>query len=493
MKLLYLLIPILLLSSCKTKTNVSPHRETKHNDTIIKNNHINNHTPEININEIKNLFNVKDFGAIGDFEHDDTQAIQACFEAIKNNGGGTAYFPSGTYKVSRTTLPGKSWCLLGVNNITLLGENKKNTFIKLASKQRGYTRLLILNDNRDIHINNITFDGNLIQQYNPDNPNEHLGGIFINQSINVHIKNSNFINTGGDGITIRGAQIPSKNINIESCFFNNNQRNGITLGSGFNDIIIRNCEFGPDIDNSPIDTEPHHGNCKNVLIESNLINTPSLFTLGGAKADNPGRNFIVKNNILNDCAIFMVRADSVQIINNKINIATVKKAAITCLGSNRAIYVDKNTITTENQPVFYLVKTRYSVLPPRDIHITNNNISVNGANKAFDIRGAQQVFIENNDITTNNCKIGIYCFSNYKMENINIINNRFSGFKTGVKILPLKTNHIKNISIRNNAFLKNVNTAIDVKHNGQKEMNLLENLKISNNNFSNSVQVQVKR
>ena len=494
MKLLYLLTPILLLSGCKTKTKVSPHRETKHKDTIINNNHIDNNTPEINILKTKDVFNVKDFGAKGDFEHDDTQAIQACFEAIKKNGGGVAYFPTGIYKISRTNIPGKSWSLLGIDSLSIVGENKNTTKIKLAGKQKNYTKLLTFDNNNNIYINNITFDGNLAQQNNPDKPNEHLGGIFINQSINFQIKNVNFINTGGDGITIRGPKVASKNIVIESCYFNNNRRNGITLGSGFNDIIIRNCEFGPDIDDSPIDTEPESGDCKNVLIENNLINTPSLLTLGGAKADNPGRNFMVKNNILNDCAIFMVRADSVQIINNKINISTVKKAAITCLGSNRAIYVDKNIIATENQPAFYFVKTQYSVLPPRDIHITNNFITVNGMkNKAFDIKGANRIYIEDNDIHTHNSKIGIYCFSNYEMNGIHIKNNKFDGFQTGIKIVPLKINALKNINILHNSFLDNIETAIDVKYNREKTNHLLKNLNISKNNFSKDVLVPVNR
>ena len=446
------------------------------------------------VNNQSKLYNVKDFGAKGDFVHDDTQAILKCFDSINKSGGGIDYFPNGIYKISRTKLPGKSWCLLGVNNLTIKGENKKTTIIKLAAKQKNYTRLLTLRDNKNVNINNITFDGNLEKQINPDNPNEHLGGVFIDQTFNVHINNSIFINTGGDGIGIRGAHIPSTNVKVEYCFFNNNQRNGITLGSGFNDIIIRNCEFGPDIDDSPIDTEPNHGNCKNVLIENNLINTPSLLTLGGAKANNPGRNFIVRNNVLNNCAVFMVRADSVQIYNNKISITDLKRPAFTCIASNRAIYINHNSINTKNQTGFFIVNPQYAAKPPRDIHISNNTINVNGKkNNAFKIKGANNIYIENNDIVTQNCKTGIYCFSNYQMNGINIINNKFDGFKIGIKMFPLKTNSIKNITIRDNSFLKNIETAIDIKYNGRKGFNLYENLRISNNHYSKSVRIPVKQ
>lgn len=47
------------------------------------------------------VINVKtDFGAVGDGVTDDTAAIQAAFNAIKSIGGGTLYFPPGTYKIT---------------------------------------------------------------------------------------------------------------------------------------------------------------------------------------------------------------------------------------------------------------------------------------------------------------------------------------------------------------------------------------------------------
>jgi hypothetical protein len=43
---------------------------------------------------------VKDFGAVGDGTTDDTNAIQAAIDSLFNSGGGTAFLPSGNYRIT---------------------------------------------------------------------------------------------------------------------------------------------------------------------------------------------------------------------------------------------------------------------------------------------------------------------------------------------------------------------------------------------------------
>lgn len=52
--------------------------------------------------KLRDMVSVKDFGAVGDGVTDDTTAIQAAFTAIRTAGGGSIYFPSGTYIVDRS-------------------------------------------------------------------------------------------------------------------------------------------------------------------------------------------------------------------------------------------------------------------------------------------------------------------------------------------------------------------------------------------------------
>lgn len=54
--------------------------------------------------KLRESVSVKDFGAVGDGVADDTVAIQAAINAVFAAGGGTVYFPSGTYLVSTIAL-----------------------------------------------------------------------------------------------------------------------------------------------------------------------------------------------------------------------------------------------------------------------------------------------------------------------------------------------------------------------------------------------------
>lgn len=54
------------------------------------------------------LLSVADLGATGDGTTDDTAAIQACIAAVIAQGGGTVYFPPGTYLITSTLTCGTS-------------------------------------------------------------------------------------------------------------------------------------------------------------------------------------------------------------------------------------------------------------------------------------------------------------------------------------------------------------------------------------------------
>jgi hypothetical protein len=67
------------------------------------------------------VFNVKDFGALGNNSHDDTAAIQAAINAALDNWGGIVYFPAGRYRITRRLEVGTGTRANNGASLTFLG------------------------------------------------------------------------------------------------------------------------------------------------------------------------------------------------------------------------------------------------------------------------------------------------------------------------------------------------------------------------------------
>ena len=67
-----------------------------------------------------NIYNVRDFGAIGDGKTLNTQTIQKAIDECAGAGGGTVYFPSGTYKAGSLYLKSNITLFISTG-ATLLG------------------------------------------------------------------------------------------------------------------------------------------------------------------------------------------------------------------------------------------------------------------------------------------------------------------------------------------------------------------------------------
>jgi hypothetical protein len=77
-------------------------------------------------------FNVKHYGAIGDGVTNDTTAVQAAADAAEAAGGGTVFFPPGTYLVNGVDLPTK---------VRFLGSGWASTLKLAASQSRAVVKL----------------------------------------------------------------------------------------------------------------------------------------------------------------------------------------------------------------------------------------------------------------------------------------------------------------------------------------------------------------
>lgn len=83
-------------------------------------------------NRFADVFNVKDFGAVGDGSADDSPAISAAFTAANTAGGGTVYFPAGTYLMETNATGNNNYMinLSGFDYIHIKGDGMFNTVIK---------------------------------------------------------------------------------------------------------------------------------------------------------------------------------------------------------------------------------------------------------------------------------------------------------------------------------------------------------------------------
>jgi polygalacturonase len=81
---------------------------------------------------------VKNFGAIGDGKSIDTQAIQKAIDTANKNGGGTVFFPSGTY-LSGTIFLKSHVSLYFDAGFVLLGSTKDEDYPETICEYRSYT------------------------------------------------------------------------------------------------------------------------------------------------------------------------------------------------------------------------------------------------------------------------------------------------------------------------------------------------------------------
>lgn len=83
-----------------------------------------NMSPSPGIRKGELFYNVKDYGAIGNGVTVNTTSIQNAINAANAAGGGTVYFPVGTYLTDSLTM---------YSNITILGANREKSIVKLIS------------------------------------------------------------------------------------------------------------------------------------------------------------------------------------------------------------------------------------------------------------------------------------------------------------------------------------------------------------------------
>jgi hypothetical protein len=187
---------------------------------------------------VNGVANVKQFGAVGDGLNDDTNSIQAAIDYIFNNGGGTVYFPTGTYSVITLV---QTWT--STVTVNFIGEGKNATLI--AKRSATVEPIFDLNADTVLIIHS-TFKGMRIA----GNGKAQIGikaeqlARFIMEDIRIDTCDVGLENLGSLVFNVYDCSLNGCNIGYRS------RKSGViyaNLVNFFGGTISGNSEFGMDI------------------------------------------------------------------------------------------------------------------------------------------------------------------------------------------------------------------------------------------------------
>ena len=305
-----------------------------------------NDLTEIFNNKTSGLINVKEFGAAGDGETNDTTAIQS---AINSGGNKIVFVPSGTYMVDTITM---------IGNCRLIGEN--GSIIHATANHKDY--ILKASNKNNVSLENICFEGNT---------NDTGSGLFFEAINNLRIVNcifkncqnynpihafniqNGFIsknivdgNTKGDAISINSE---SSNVIISENVCTNYADTGIVVAAGAHNILVCNNKLDRVYSGMSNAQDIAVADAHDVLIIGNTIK--SVLVTGSAcirvytdpNTSGTNKNITICGNIMNNSTYGIVAnaGEETYLTSNAIH--NVVQGVRT--DGNGSIYVLNNTIS----------------------------------------------------------------------------------------------------------------------------------------------------
>lgn len=396
----------------------------------------------------KDTMNVKQFGAKGDGETDDTAYIQKALNNCKN-----IIINNGTYMVDAETgiLPKSN------SNIKLV-----NATIKAIDNNLTNYNVILFDD-----VDNIILSGGIIS----GDKDTHTGDsgewghcISIkNGSSNIIIKDMILTQAWGDGVYLNDASY----VDLENLIINDNSRNGISVIKG-NNIIVDGCEISHTDRTDPqsgIDLEPN-------INEGDVINNVFI------------KNCFIHNNKLgiggydNNQTVGYDGIKNVSIINN--NFDTISSHCMS-LEYIKNFDILSNTITNCGNIGIRLIRAL-------NCNIKNNICNVcDGSGITFSI--ASNIMVDNNQISTigTGQSAGIIATdSDNSFINNNIIHDCQH---TGIQVQGTTGNTSANIIVSNNkvyncGLVQGYYYDVELKKNVEKSIILNNDLRSVDNTYT---------
>ena len=339
-----------------------------------------------------NIFNVRDFGAVGDGKTLDTASIQAAIEKASSEGG-TVYFPKGEYRTGTLFL--KSDITINVSSkAKILGSQNINDYseeIVGCIEAPSFNNVLFYAENaefitftgggtidgngasfepiagfpkrpmlmRFINCNNIKFDGIILKDSASwcchmisckdvvitntklfNHANRNNDGFDLDSCENVFISNTHIVSID-DSICLKSTtDKPCKNIVITNCILSSETATfklGTSSKAGFRDITISNCVFY----NCPMGTIKlicvDGGILENINIDNIVMNdvgSPLFIRVGKRNLtfEKPAENDFWGKGQANGDYVGMIRNISVTNIRANVTVAEKDKTPMMITG-----------------------------------------------------------------------------------------------------------------------------------------------------------------
>lgn len=435
---------------------------------------------------VKDTVNVRTFGAKGDGVANDSKAIQQGIDYARLHKA-VLLFPAGIYMVSRTSTPGRGFCLLLEGNNYIAGRGQRS-IIRLQANQPDFTRMF--ETAKDSGVDNITFDditldGNYQNSFNAPNPKkkrlpfEQNGLLFLNGVTNVVISNSSFINACGDGITVRNIYPIINNVLVYGSSFVKCQRGGVSLGSGYRNVSVIGCYF-EDMDDDCVHSEPSAGMIGDVYVGGNYcVYTRKMagITAAGWSNNNPAVNFVIESNYFQNATIGFTRSKQVVFYNNVVNnVLTPRNPTIFAAHTASRLRISNNIIKQNGGACFYMATVGPKQIS--DVAVFNNLVISFNSKKDYlcKFSGVNNLSVTSNYLLSDKVNIGVHLEANPDIINDTISNNFMENAKEAVRVSSIK--NIYRISagkIENNRMIGGV-TPLNLLDNGKMRVSSSANI-----------------
>lgn len=215
------------------------------------------------------IFNVKDYGAVGDGITDDSAAIQAAVTAINSSIGGSVYFPAGTYAFSDGYVTPKS-------NVRFFGDGGASILQKLSAATTDYIIKSSTAATSNVLIENLAFSNLRSSASGTQGMLNFDGGTYAN-------------------IVVRNNIFSGAAAYCDSCFFKAAAGKTLTNIEFSNNIVNSTHRMGFEVINHD-NTSSY--NIVNVSVIDNVFTSCDYM---GVSISGPISNVIIRGNKIKDC------------------------------------------------------------------------------------------------------------------------------------------------------------------------------------------------